>query len=240
MRMRLIMVLCLISFSSAVFARPELIAWYKLDGNFKDSSGNKYHLKSLSKTNIFSDAPEIVGVKNKCFGPTAVPKGKFGAIGPSLPLDSQKGFTICGFIRLPQGNSYGGRFFGCGTEANNLPGALFFSSWGIVNSKAGNDGGYSYQRFADKQWHHYALVIPPVSGKTGKYTVYVDGKKVYTAKLQALKDYGKFGIGLINITQAYGIRIDEVKVFDGPLTSSELASEAKPGGLQLSQSQLAF
>ena len=240
MRMRLIMVLCLISFSSAVFARPELVAWYKLDGNFKDSSGNKYHLKSLSKNNIFSDAPEIVGVKNKCFGPTAVPKGKFGAVGPSLPLNNQKGFTICGFIRLPQGNSYGGRFFGCGTETNNLPGALFFSSWGIVNSKAGNDGGYSYQRFADKQWHHYALVVPPVFGKTGKYSVYVDGKKVYTAKLQALKDYGKFGIGLINITQAYGIRIDEVKVFDGPLTSTELASEAKPGGLQLSRRQLEF
>ena len=88
---------------------PELLAWYKLDGNFKDSSGNNRHLAPLSKANIFSNAPEIVGLENLCFGPTAVKSAKYGATGPALPLDNRKGFTICGFARLPQSNSYGGR-----------------------------------------------------------------------------------------------------------------------------------
>ncbi|MDD5728864.1 MAG: glycoside hydrolase family 9 protein [Victivallales bacterium] len=233
--------LCLVLFCVGVFAeKPELLAWYKLDGDFKDASGNGRHLQSLSETNIFSDAPEIVGVKNLCFGPTAVPNGKYGAAGPSLPLNNRKGFTICGFIRLPQSNSYGGIFFGSGTDANRQPGALIFSSWGIINSKAGNDGGYSYQRFADNQWHHYALVVPANSAENGQYSVYVDGRKAYSAKLQALGDYGKFGIGMINITQAYGIRIDEVKVYDGPLNAAELAEAAKPGGIKLSQEQIDY
>jgi len=61
---------------------PKLLAWYKLDGNFKDSSGNNRHLIPLSKANIFSSAPEIIGAKNLCFGPTALQKVKYGAIGP--------------------------------------------------------------------------------------------------------------------------------------------------------------
>ena len=220
-------------------APPKLLAWYKLDGNFKDSSGNNRHLTSLSKANIFSDAPQIIGAKNLCFGPTAVKKAKYGAIGPELPLDNKKGFTITGFIRLPNGNSYGGPFFGCGTDDANTPGALFFSSWGIVNSKVSDNKTHSYQRFPDKTWHHYALVVPPQSS-VKKYTVYLDGQKVYTTDMKYLKSYGKFNIGRISITQAYGIRIDEVKVFDGVLDAAQVAQESQKRGLKLTTEQQEF
>ena len=189
---------------------PKLLSWYKLDGNFKDSSGNNRHLTPLSKANIFSDAPQIIGAKNLCFGPTAVKKAKYGAIGPVLPLDNKKGFTISGFIRLPNGNSYGGRFFGSGTDAQRSPGALFFSSWGIINSKVGKNKTHSYKRMDDNEWHHYTIVVPK-QGAVSKYTVYFDGQKAYSSDMEYLSNYGKFFIGIINITQDYGIRIDEVK-----------------------------
>ena len=211
---------------------PKLLAWYKLDGNFKDSSGNNRHLTPLSKANIFSDAPQILGKKNLCFGPTAVPKAKYGAVGPVLPLDNKKGFTITGFICLPNGNSYGGGFFGSGTDAARLPGALFFSSWGTVNSKVGSTKTYSYKRCADKQWHHYAIVVPKES-TVKKYTVYFDGEKAYTTDMEYLDNYGKFFVGMINITQEYGIRIDEVKVFDGALNARQVAKEADKKGIKL-------
>ena len=233
----------LLMLSSSLFcvgqSTPKLLAWYKLDGNFKDSSGNNRHLTSRSSANIFSDAPQIVGAKNQCFGPTAVQKAKYGAIGPEFPLDNKKGFTITGFIRLPNGNSYGGRFFGCGTDDQRMPGALMFSSWGIVNSKVGKNKTHSYNRFADEIWYHYALVVPPQSS-VKKYTVYLDGAKAYTAKMEYLKNYGKFIIGIISITQAYGIRIDEVKVFDGALTAPQVAQVALKKGLKLTTAQWEF
>ena len=215
---------------------PELIAWYKLDGNFKDASGNKRHLTSLSDANIFSDAPEISGAKNRCFGPTIVAGAKYGATGPELPLYNKKGFTICGFACLPQGNSYGGRFFGCGSNDKGIPGALLFSSWGIINTKVGIDENYRYQRFADRQWHHYAIVVPPQEGQN-KYALYVDGKKVYSADMQYLGNYGKFVIGIVNMSQHFGVKIDEVKVFDGALNEKQLAKEARKGGITLTRAQ---
>ncbi len=236
--MRLFLFLCLISCSLFCVAgtTPKLLAWYKLDGNFNDSSGNNRHLTARSKANIFSDAPEIIGVKNLCFGPTVVKTAKYGATGPELPLDNKKGFTISGFIRLPQGNSYGGQFFGSGSDKDKSPGALFFTSWGIINTKAGKDKGHSYQRFSDNEWHHYAIVVPK-QGALNKYSVYVDGKKVYSANMQYLKSYGKFFIGMINISQEYGIRIDEVKVFNGALDEKQIQKEARKGGIKLTKSQ---
>jgi hypothetical protein len=215
---------------------PALLAWYKLDGDFKDASGNGRHLSPRSDANIFSDAPQILGAKNRCFGPTVKRPVKFGAVGPEMPLDNKKGFTICGFARLPQSNSYGGQFFGCGSANKGSPGALLFPSWGIVNSKVGSGGSYSYQRFADQQWHHYALVVPP-QGAGDKYSLYVDGAKAYSAAAQYLPAYGKFNIGMVDISQEYGIRIDEVKVFDGPLSEAQIKKEAQKNGLTLTLAQ---
>jgi endoglucanase len=236
MRLLILMILLSCSISGATGKMPELIAWYKLDGNFEDSSGNKRHLKSLSKSNIFSDAPEIIGEGNLCFGPTVVKNVEHGAAGQELPLDNKKGFTICGFMRLPQSNSYGGTFFGCGKPEKGSPGALLFPSWGIINSKAGKDGGHSYNRFNDDTWHHFAIVVPPHS-KNNKYSLYVDGQKACSADIEYLKNYGKFVIGLVKMSQVYGIRIDEVKVFDGPLNAEQLAKESTKGGIVLTEFQ---
>ena len=224
------------SFLCVAEKTPELLAWYKLDGNFKDSSGNNKHLTPISNANIFSNAPRIIGSKNLCFGPTAVKSAKYGATGSVMPLDNSKGFTICGFLNLPHSNSYGGMFFGCGSSNHRSAAALLFPSWGIINTKVGTDKSYSYQRFADKQWHHYAIVVPP-KGTNGKYSLYVDGEKAYSTKMQYLDNYGKFAVGIIKISQDYGIRIDEVKVFDGALNAKQIQKEAKKSGIRLTGSQ---
>ena len=224
------------SFFCAAENNPKLLAWYKLDGNFKDSSGNNRHLTPRSTANIFSDAPEIIGVKNLCFGPTAVQTAKYGAEGPSIPLDNSKGFTISGFAKLPQSNSYGGRFFGFGNNGKRDSAALLFPSWGIINTKVGTGVSKSYQRFGDKQWHHYAIVVPK-EGTTAKYSLYVDGQKAYSTAMQYLDDYGKFSIGIVKVAQVYGIRLDEVKVFDGALNEEQIQKEARKNGICLNRIQ---
>ena len=228
----LIVLLISSSWLCAAENSPKLLAWYKLDGNFKDSSGNQRNLTPRSAANIFSDAPEIVGLKNLCFGPTVVKTAKYGAVGAGLPLDNSKGFTISGFACLPQSNSYGGRLFGCGDTQKGSSAALLFPSWGIINTKVGTDKSHSYQRFADKQWHHYTIVVPK-QGTTGKYSLYIDGEKAYSTAMQYLDDYGKFTIGIIKISQDYGIKIDEVKVFDGVLNEKQIQKEAQKSGIRL-------
>ncbi|MFA7231177.1 MAG: hypothetical protein WC071_07885, partial [Victivallaceae bacterium] len=114
----------------AANALPGLIAWYKLDGNFKDSSGNGYDLTPVSADNTFSEDSYIKSEHNLCFGPVILPSRKYGATGPELPLDNNKGFTISGFVACPSQNSYHAALFGSGDEEHRKPGALFYAPWG--------------------------------------------------------------------------------------------------------------
>ena len=220
-------------------AKTKLLAWYKLDGNFKDSSGNNYDLKPLSDGNIFSDAPEIAPGKNLCFGPTVKNTKKYGAIGPEIPFNNKNGFTICGFVLLPANNSYSGTLFGSGVDNKGKSGSLLSISWGNVCSKVGKGQSFKFKRFSDMKWHHLTIVVPPESTKN-EYSVYADGKFAYSAKMQYLKNYGKFSLGLLNIKQSQGVRIDEVKVFDGALDAQAIQAEAKFKGIKLTESQKIF
>jgi hypothetical protein len=208
---------------------PQITAWYKLDGNFKDSSGNGYDLTPASPDQPFSKDIYIMSKDNKCFGPIITTNGSSGATGPVLPLSNQKGFTICGFAALPKQNSYSATLFGCGKSRYRRNGALIFCPWGVIHTKVGATNQHRYERLNDGKWHHYALVIPPES-KDQYYRLYIDGKEVYKAYIQRKKQYGKFLMGLINGRQQTGFKLDEIKVFDGALSEEQIKHEAKLNG----------
>ena len=218
----------------------DLIAWYKLDGNFNDSSGNNYNLTSLSPNNQFSPDGTVLPENNSCFGPVRgdTPKDKGGATGPALPLSNKNGFTICGFVTKPDtGNDYHSSDFGCGSPQHRRAAALFFSAWGTINTKVGDTIKKSYQRLDDNKWHHYAMVVPP-ENENNEYRVYIDGIEVYRSPIQWLSSYGNFVLGITEGKEAAGIKIDEVKVFNRALKQDEIQDEAKLKGTPQSASQI--
>ncbi|MCP3967877.1 MAG: hypothetical protein GY750_19625 [Lentisphaerae bacterium] len=158
-----------ICFSMSAFGKSSLIAWYKLDGNLKDSSGNNHNLTPFSGSMTFIDSPETGG---KCL----VPGVNKGASGPVLPLNRNTGFCISGFMALPEDNSYQGNIFGCGNSDYDKPGAIISTPWGVINTKVGNGRLKPFKRFNDSEWHHYTLVIPPAS-KSRKYILYYRREK---------------------------------------------------------------
>ena len=207
-----------------------MIAWYKLDGNFNDSSGNNYHLKPFAGNNPFSADASILPGNNMCFGPVTSKTKNCGASGPVLPLSNKTGFTICGFVSKPADNNYHAIDFGCGSEERKKPGALFYSPWGVLNTKVGTTIKKMYQRLADNRWHHYAMTVPPAS-ENNEYRVYIDGIEVYRNPIQRLDSYGNVVLGIIEGEQASGYKIDEVKIFNRPLTQSEIKEEAMLRGI---------
>ncbi|MFA6102459.1 MAG: glycoside hydrolase family 9 protein [Victivallaceae bacterium] len=210
--------------------QKDLIAWYKLDGNFNDSSGNNYHLKSLSPNNQFSPDSTVLPENNSCFGPVIPDDKKGGASGPVLPLSNKTGFTICGFVCKPDaGNDYHSADFGCGSSQHRKPAALFFSPWGTIYTKVGTTIDRKYQRLDDNRWHHYAMTVP-AERENNEYRVYIDGIEVYRSPLQRLDSYGNFVLGITEGKQAAGLRIDEVKVFKRALAPDEIKEEAKLRG----------
>ncbi len=216
--------------------QKDLIAWYKLDGNFNDSSGNNYHLASLSANNQFSADSTVLPNNNSCFGPVIPGPQKGGASGPVLPLSNKTGFTICGFASKPDtGNDYHSLDFGCGSQEHRKPGALFFAAWGTIHTKVGNTITRKYQRLDDSRWHHYAMVVPPES-ENNEYRVYIDGIEVYRAPIQRLDSYGNFVLGITSGKEAAGIKIDEVKVFNRALKPDEIKEEAMLKGTPQSSS----
>lgn len=218
--------------AKALRSRPptDLIAWYKLDGDFKDSSGNGLDLTPAAPDQPFSKAPAVLKGENKCFGPVGSSSKRYGAVGPELPLNNRTGFTICGFVAKPTDNNYQAKIFGCGSGKYREHAALFYSPYGVLYSKVGSTTKKMYKRLDDGLWHHHAIVVPPESRGERKYTVYIDGKKAYDAPLQYLSGYGPFVLGEVSGSQGAGFRIDEVKVFNRSLSIPEIEHEARLTG----------
>ncbi len=211
---------------------PRLLAHYELNNNFSDSSGNDYHLTSLNPNNPFSADVHLKESDNSCFGPITAGGQLYGAVGPVLPLDKEKGFTICGFASMPQQNSYHAVPFGCGKSDYSKPGALIYAPWGVIHTKAGDITHRQYERLADGKWHHYALVAPPIATGEKRYHFYIDGEEVYDSVYQPLNNFGNFVLGKIEGAQCVGFKIDEVKVFDGALSPVQIKSQAEMTGVR--------
>jgi endoglucanase len=208
-----------------------LVAWYRLDGNFKDSSGNGLDLTPVASGQPFAKASAVRPNDNKCFGPVTSNNKRYGAVGPVLPLNNKTGFTICGFVAKPRSNNYQANIFGCGSGQYGKGGALFYAPYGVLNSKVGsNVKAKAYKRMADGLWHHHAIVVPAQGSGKSSYTVYIDGKKAYDSPMQYLDNYGPFMMGKISGSQASGFRIDDIKIFNKPLTEAQLRTEAKMTG----------
>ena len=217
---------------SASASEKDPKAWYPMNGNFNDASGNGHHLKALNDKNTFSEDRELKKGKNTVYGPLRPEEGG-GAVGDIPGIDLEKGLTIMGFYRHADNDS-GGRIFGFGSEKRNRPGYLVTLSWGIVTVKAGTGAMFRYYRLPRGAWSHLAFVIPPQREKR-ETRLYINGKlaeasgKKYNA--QYVPCPSEFKLGEAVGKNIAGKCFDEIKVFNRVLSEAEIAGEARKSGV---------
>ena len=92
----------------------DLVAWYKFDGNFNDSSGNDHHLTLVEDSTRITanattgDAPHMVSYAEFPDSPASIPaSGSYSylkapaAVGPTFDHDSTDGFTLSMWMKIP-------------------------------------------------------------------------------------------------------------------------------------------
>lgn len=216
----------------AAASEKNLKAWYPMDGNFNDASGNAHHLKALDEKSTFTEDKELKKEKNTVYGPLRENEGK-GASGKIPGIDVRKGLTIMGFYRHANNNS-GGHVFGFGSDKWNKPGYLVITTWGNVSVKAGTKDMLRYPRLPSGVWSHLALVVPP-ENESREARLYIDGKLVEVSGKKLTVQYvpcpQDFRLG-----ESYGKNkvdkcFDEIKVYNRALTAEEIAEAAKKTGI---------
>lgn len=217
---------------TAPAAEKELKAWYPMDGNFNDASGNGNHLKALGAKNRFTEDTELKNGKNTVYGPLQTGEGK-GAAGMLPGIDLKKGLTMMGFYRHADNNS-DGQMVGFGSLKWNQPGYLITISYGIPSIKAGLKEIFRYKRLPSGKWLHLALVIPQESDGDREIRFYVDGKRISVDGKKYHAVYAHcppdFKLG-----EASGKRIenkcfDEIKIYNRALSEEEIVGAAEKKG----------
>lgn len=208
---------------------PALKAWFKLDGDFSDSSGNNMNLEALSDKPSFT-ADNTMFPGNKVYGPT-IPGERNGAINKNLKLNALEAATVCGWFKKDPNNDFHAKLFGFGEIKYGSPKLGVSSIWGVIEATAGANTRMSrFERINNNKWHHLALTIGPrVEGGSREFYLFCDGKKVATGTANDDKIDGQpFGLGTISGAGAAGGFFDDIRVYSRALTQEEVKELATP------------
>ncbi len=214
----------------ALDADPALLAYWPLDGHFKDASGHGRDLTPRRSGQTFLDVRELMPGHNQALGPT-VAGDLNGASTPELPLDAGNGITFSLWIRFDGGIKFEGTLMGHNTNDINVSRAQITAAWGVLRGFSGKRGEpAAIGRLSDKKWHHLAFVIPPPAGN-GPTHVFVDGQltgsgMTSTGSLSA----GTFVVGALQGDEAAGKYIDDVRVYNRALRNEEIRTLATRWG----------
>ena len=152
-----------------------LVAYYPLDGDFRDASGHGHDLTPLSPAARFSPSKEILPTSSRVLGPTQAGKTN-GGTARGIARD-QDGCTICGWLKKDENNDFHGIVFGLGSEGWDKPHAIVTAGWGVLSFSVGKASRpVQYARVNDNAWHHLALVVAPAAEKPRRASLYVDGR----------------------------------------------------------------
>lgn len=202
---------------------PDLLAYWPLNGDLLDASGNGNDLKPINPTPYYKDAPEVMPDHNKALGPTLV-MGENGAEAAPLALNRESGMSMSFWLRFTDGIKFNGVLIG--HEEGNINNSRFqiSSGWGFLRGCIGSRGvPLEIGRFQDKIWHHLAMVFDPKRGDDGLLVLYVDGKEKNAVPPGANPiELLPFRVAGINGEEAGGKYLDEIRVYDRPLTEKEI------------------
>ena len=206
-----------------------LVAWYPLDGDTKDYSGNHYDATASGFT--------YDGTSNGWTG------GKFGkallfhssdqaVAGPSFALPNA--VSASAWVKV---NSYGnppyinivGKAQGGGNCTSDVFNLVLYggADFVVCNPDGSNtqqvvqDGG---NFFATGSWH---LIVGTFDGATGLLKIYTDGSlkaTTSTGYTQVVQRNQRFLIGANGYSNSDSVAIDDVRVYNRALSQSEIAN----------------
>ncbi|MHC4192754.1 MAG: LamG-like jellyroll fold domain-containing protein, partial [Planctomycetota bacterium] len=207
------------------FGTGKLVAWWKLDGDTKDSSGQDSHgtVKGNPKwvTGRIDRALEFDGVDDYVDLAIAGPLG-----------NSPR--TVCAWART---NSASAQYILSYGEHSNRAGATFrvgLSAWGGCEGVTVDVsyGAATYAaKVADGSWHHYSFVVPDKEDvRVGDVRVYQDGRLLADTcgphnlhQVLDTKAANPINIGRhIEGTHYFNGAIDEVRVLNYALSQEEI------------------
>jgi choice-of-anchor C domain-containing protein len=200
-----------------------LVAWWRADGNAKDSAGGNHGTLKGGVT----FAPGVAGQAYRLDGATRyveVPRSDlwgFGSRDFSIELWAQfRGMRPSHDIGQPSAV-----FIGCDEGPRNRNKWFFAYGGGVLNFLIGHaNGKYGFYAKADfspdlDQWYHLA-----VTRSRGTFTIYVDGVPVASEEVDIVIPYP---VAPLTIGQAEGGfffsgLIDEVAIYDRALSPAEV------------------
>jgi hypothetical protein len=211
---------------------PALVAYYPLDGSFKDASGNGHDLTPASPGQRFSLDKEILPSHNRVFGPTRA-GGANGATGKAIPADARNGYTMCGWFKKDEGADFHGTLFGFGSGQWAKPRMIVTAGWGVLSFSVGSTSQPTqHVRINDGTWHHVALVVGPESEKRPRASLYVDGRLACMAEAGA-ETAADFSLGTITGKGSSNAFFDDFRLYRRALCAEELGVLATPRPAQL-------
>ena len=211
---------------------PALVAYWPLDGDFGDASGNGRNLTPLREGQAFERVKELMPGQNQALGPSksGVPNG--GMLS-SLALNMEKGFTLASWVKLPGGNKFDGTLIVHTNSSVNLSRIQTTAAWGVLRGFLGMRGEPAIiGRLSDNTWHHIALVAEPAAEASAQLLFYVDGevRGIGSAGSTDQMLTNEFVVGLFTGEQADGKFIDDVRIYERPLVATEVNTLAQRWG----------
>jgi hypothetical protein len=215
----------------ALNADPALLAYWPLDGDFRDVSGHNRDLLPLREGQTFEEVPVLMPGRNLALGPTSAGVDNGGMV-TSLALNAESGFSLALWGKFPGGIKFDGTLMGCMTNNINVSRVQLVAMWGVLRGYVGSRGDpIDAGRLSDGKWHHLALVAEP--GTQALVRLYLDGELAGTAKAGSgtLQDL-PFHVGSLTGDEAGGKYFDDVRVYGRPLKSTEVRTLAQRWGDQ--------
>jgi probable HAF family extracellular repeat protein len=207
-----------------------LVSWWRAEGNALDSLG--------TNSGTWSGAPAYApGEVGQAFAFNGA-----NYVATSEPVNNPQNFTLeCWFMTT---TTQGGVLIGFGDQPtgndSNYDRFLYMDNSGYLHFGIYNNGGYlvsSPASYNDGMWHHAAVTVSSSAGSL----LYVDGTLVAgnaaATTAQNYRGWWRIGENTINgwpnqPSSAYfnGL-LDEVSIYDSPLTAAQIQSIYAAGGL---------
>ncbi len=228
----------LLSGAALATANGSLIAYYPLDGDFLDASGNANNGTMFGGVTYGAGADAIGGGQSAVFDGAA---GTYGAVDTGLALTGNTNFTVSMWVKGNAGAGSGradDRIFSEGQTSNNTPlfnvGTHNTGANGTVDIYIRQGGGaatfghsYSTGTAFDDTWRHVLFS----AGSDGILDLYIDGTFDTTFNYSGVPAFGTDTTtigGILRATDCCNFlgSIDDVSFWDQDLSAGEISALA--------------
>jgi len=207
-----------------VFNDTSLIAHYKFDGNYNDSSGNNHHL-----TNNGSILRSIHAINGQLVEFDNTDYLEFpSTINPYTIWNGGTGITFAFWVKISSSSGNGSRLIDFQTSINNTGGILIAengaTNTGITIWVNGSQGALINLHFTNNEWRHISFSV----STTGVWSVYINGFNQNVSMTRNIPNI-TYNFRYINksVYAADGTwdgQMDDFRIYNKVLTQNEIRS----------------